>query len=89
MTLNMSIYAENKAKGNLTLQNIGPKQFQLLTKKFDQDTGAQLQTEIVNIDREGAERALKAFEEAKAQQEKAIANVKQLLADMDAIDVKA
>ena len=88
MTLNMAVYAENKAKGNLTLQNVGPKQFQIIAKKFDPDTGKPLRSDIMNIERSGAEQALRGFEEALANVTKSIENVKQLLADMDAIDVQ-
>jgi hypothetical protein len=73
--MNIQKYAEKKQKGMVEVLSVG-KAHALVSKRFDPETGAELDPEIVALNKEE-------LTKQREQLAKALASIDALLADMD------
>mgnify|MGYP001605672607 CR=1 FL=1 len=84
--MDMMSYVDGKANGSVTLTKIGFQTYQLVARRFDPATAKETYPELVTLNRQNVAEAQKAAETELANATNRSAGVKQLIADLDALD---
>lgn len=77
-------FKELKEKGGASLQKLGPKTYQIVSKRYDASTGEELEPELQAVNIEGIDNSLKALEKQINDLTKMKEGLEQLKAEVEA-----
>ncbi len=86
VSIDLRDYKERAAAGNITLQRLGPKTFQMIMAQYDPYRGEPLEPVVVALDIDSIDASIKQQEKVIADANAMLDNLNDLKAEMDAMD---